>query len=156
MPYDSSRDTMKHMNRVQDLLGEIRLELGVRGLMHDRSKLVSPEKEVFDRVTPRLKELTYGSEEYKACLEEMGEALAHHYQHNRHHPEAHPNGIEDMTLIDLIEMLVDWKAASERHADGSIVRSIRHNTERFRIDPQLVGILENTAVALGWVEEDSE
>jgi len=32
--------------------------------------------------------LTYGSSEYKDCLTEMlGEALGHHYEHNRHHPE---------------------------------------------------------------------
>ena len=31
--------------------------------------------------------LTYGSDEYKACLTEMKPALDHHYAANRHHPE---------------------------------------------------------------------
>ena len=150
MVYDSTRDTQGHIDRVSDLLMTVRGELGLRGLMHDRSKLESPEKEIFDRVTPRLKGQTYGSEEYKACLAEMGPGLEHHYRANRHHPEHHPNGIEDMTLIDVMEMLCDWKAASERHSDGDIYRSIQVNADRFRLDPQTVALLKNTAEGMGW------
>lgn len=54
-------------------------------------------------------------------------------------------GICGMTLLDLIEMFCDWKAASERHNDGGIMRSIKVNTDRFQLSPQLVRILENTA-----------
>jgi hypothetical protein len=50
-----------------------------------------------------------------------------------------------MNLIDLVEMLCDWKAASERHNDGNIRKSIEINASRFTISPQLVKILENTA-----------
>jgi hypothetical protein len=55
-----------------------------------------------------------------------------------------------MTLIDLMEMLADWKAATERHDDGDLSRSLDIQAERFDISPQLVRILRNTAVALGW------
>ena len=75
----------------------------------------------------------------------MGPALAHHYANNRHHPEHHKNGVDDMTLIDVLEMLIDWKAASERHNDGNILKSIEKNADRFGLSPQLVKILENTA-----------
>ena len=34
-------------------------------------------------------------------------------------------------------MLADWKAATERHADGDLLRSLRLNTERFGLSPQL-------------------
>lgn len=54
------------------------------------------------------------------------------------------NGIEDMTLLDLVEMLCDWKAASERHDDGNIRKSIEVNAERFNMTPQLRRIFENT------------
>ncbi len=50
-----------------------------------------------------------------------------------------------MNLIDLVEMLCDWKAASMRHHDGNIRRSIEINGDRFGLSPQLVRILENTA-----------
>jgi hypothetical protein len=60
-----------------------------------------------------------------------------------------------MSLLDLLEMLCDWKAASERHADGDIARSLRINRERFGIDGQLAAILENTAVELQWLEREA-
>ena len=49
-----------------------------------------------------------------------------------------------MNLFDLIEMLVDWKAASERHNNGNIRKSIEINGNRFNMSPQLIRIFENT------------
>jgi hypothetical protein len=49
-----------------------------------------------------------------------------------------------MNLLDLVELLVDWKAASERHNDGNIRKSIEINKTRYGIDSQLVKIFENT------------
>ena len=143
-PYDSREDTSRHIARVQQLLSHVQEELRARGEAHDHSKLVAPEKEVFDVVTPLLKGLTYGSDEYKASLADMKPALDHHYAENRHHPEHFENGIDDMTLVDLIEMLCDWKAATERHANGDIFKSLLHNAERFGISEQLAKVLENT------------
>lgn len=45
----------------------------------------------------------------------------------------------------LVEMFFDWKAASERHADGDIFKSIEINKERFGLSEQLAEILKNTA-----------
>ena len=72
-------------------------------------------------------------------------ALDHHYANNGHHPEHYPNGVNDMTLYDIVEMFMDWVAAGERHADGNIYKSIEHNKVRFNLDPQLVNIFTNTA-----------
>jgi hypothetical protein len=41
-------------------------------------------------------------------------------------------------------MIVDWKAASERHADGDILRSIEINQSRFGYSDELKQILVNT------------
>lgn len=60
-------------------------------------------------------------------------------------------GVNGMSLLDVLEMLVDWKAAGERHNDGSIERSLEVNRERFKISPQLQSILENTAREFGWL-----
>jgi len=79
------------------------------------------------------------------------EGLAHHYAHNRHHPEHFPDGINGMTLMDLVEMLADWKAATERHDDGSLARSLGIQQDRFGITHQLAQILTNTAEHLGWL-----
>lgn len=59
-------------------------------------------------------------------------------------------GVNGMTLLDLVEMFVDWKAATERHADGSLERSIKHNRERFAMSGQLSQIFENTRREMNW------
>lgn len=148
--YDSTTDTLAHIAAVRAHMARFRRHLEQRAEAHDRSKLKSPEKEIFDAVTPKLKGLTYGSNEYTAALAEMGEALEHHYAYNQHHPEHYPNGIDGMTLIDLVEMFCDWKAASERHADGDFAKSLGVNQTRFGISDQLASIFENTRKAFGW------
>lgn len=151
MNYDSQEDTEQHINRVQELLGMCVGSLQTRAFIHDESKLMEPEKSVFDEMTPKLKDSTYGSDEYKGFLASMKPALDHHYAKNPHHPEHYPNGVDGMSLLDVLEMLCDWKAAGERHANGSIARSLEINKGRFQISDQLQSILANTAHELGWI-----
>ena len=142
-------DTFRHIERVRNLLNLCVVELLKRGELHDQTKLDSPEVELFTEYTDKLSTVTYGSDEYNQTLEKLKPALEHHYANNRHHAEFHKNGINDMNLIDLMEMLMDWKAASERHSNGNIRKSIEINAGRFRIDNQLQKILENTIKDLG-------
>jgi hypothetical protein len=145
MNYDSAKETLKHIKRIGELLHKMILELLLRIDYHDASKLKSPDKEIFDEYTPKLKNSTYGSEEYKQFLKEMKLALDNHYTSSHHHPEHYNNGINGMDLIDLLEMICDWKAASERHNNGDIFESIKINKKRFNISDQLEEILINTA-----------
>lgn len=149
--YDSTAETLKHSRRVGELMGRPIKELIDRSTKHDLSKTQPPEKAIFDEFTPKLKHSTYGSEEYKSFLEAMGEGLRHHYAHNRHHPEHFENGVNGMTLVDLIEMLADWKAATERHDNGDLAKSLEIQKDRFGLSDQLVQILRNTAELYGWV-----
>lgn len=142
---DSTVDTLTHIKRVNSLMLEFAAELLKRAEVHDQSKLEEPEKSTFDKITPLLKDLTYGSDEYKKIMQENMVAIRHHQQNNSHHPEFYAEGINGMTLLDLVELFLDWKAASERHADGNIYKSIAHNKDRFKISDQLCRILENTA-----------
>jgi hypothetical protein len=144
VPYDSRPDTLQHIEQVRIFLARVIDDLMSRAIYHDASKLKSPEKEIFDEFTPKLRTSTYGSEEYKGYLQAMGEALKHHYAHNSHHPEHRPNGIKGMSLVDLLEMLCDWKAATLRHANGDIRRSIEQNQQRFGYSDELKSILLNT------------
>ena len=149
--YDSSIDTRAHIERVQTLIQSAISNLARRATVHDLSKLASPEKEMFDGATIKLRAIAYGTPEYKEALKELGPALQHHYEHNSHHPEHYPNGIEGMTLFDSLEMLLDWKAATERMKDGGdIWKSIEHNAGRFAMSPQMVQILRNTAQEMEW------
>jgi len=105
---------MRHIETVRNYLDTFIKELLVRSEGHDQSKLQSPEVEIFEIYTPKLRECTYGSDEYKTYLEEMQVALDHHYFTNRHHPEYFMVGpeyngpwvqssLERMTLVDLAE-----------------------------------------------------
>jgi hypothetical protein len=142
---ESKFKTMRHIETVRNYLGIIIKEFIDRSARHDQSKLETPEVEAFEVLTPRLRGLTYGSEEYKASLREMKPSIDHHYANNSHHPEYYSNGINGMNLFDLMEMLVDWKSAGLRHADGNIYKSLEINKDRYKISDQLYEILKNTA-----------
>ncbi len=186
--YDSKPDTLLHIKRVSQLLTEASIELINRANVHDASKLESPEKELFDEYTPKLKGCTYGSDEYHQYLKGLKVALDHHYENNSHHPEhygylecngcfkrfKHRNGdepelpkngrcdfcgysqfterpnVNGFDLFDLMEMFFDWKAATERHDDGNILKSIKINKDRFEMSDQLCEIFRNTANRLGY------
>jgi hypothetical protein len=145
MSYDSTEATREHITKVANYLLLLADALEHRCDSHDSSKLEPPEKEIFDKVTPKLNSLHYGSDEYRASLAEMGPALQHHYAQNRHHPEHFEKGIAGMDLVDLVEMFCDWCAATERHADGDIEASVIANRERFGYDLILANIFVNTA-----------
>lgn len=146
---DAKFKTMRHIETVRNYLNACTRELQERGEFHDQTKLEEFEVDSFEKYTPLLKELEYGSEEYKTALRGMQPAIGHHYEFNDHHPEHFDNGIRDMNLLQLMEMLVDWKAAGMRHETGDIFKSIEINAKRFGISEELVQILNNTA---GWIE----
>ena len=147
-------ETRKHQQAVARYLTRFARVLLKRAEEHDTSKLEEPERSIFIEYTPKLKKVTYGSNDYTAFLKEMKVALNHHYAHNKHHPEYNDiNGfsfqtlndpIRAMDLIDIVEMLCDWMAACERHADGDIGKSISHNEKRFGINEQLSQLFRNT------------
>jgi hypothetical protein len=138
-------ETQKHIEAVRKYIRFMIDKIDMRVVKHDASKLESPEVEVFAEYTPKLNSTTFGSEEYYANLEGMKSALDHHYAFNRHHPEHFANGINDMTIVDILEMFCDWKASTLRHNDGNLLKSIETNAERFKMDGQLKQILINTA-----------
>ena len=150
----TSFETLKHIQNVAYFLNKVSIELMKRAEVHDQSKLEEPELSTFVEFTSKLAGSTYGSDEYKQFLEAMKPALKHHYANNRHHPEHFQeeadatfrgSPVNCMTLVDVVEMLCDWKAATLRHDDGDIFKSIEINKERFGLSQQLAAILKNTA-----------
>ena len=140
MAYDSTQDTNDHNQKVYDLLVMVVEQLAERAVTHDLSKLKTPEKPILDLWGPRLQTAVYGSIEYKRCIREMSRAMKHHFAENRHHPEHFGEAnTSDMNLIDLIEMLCDWKA------DDDIMGSIDINQKRFGYSDELAQIFRNTA-----------
>jgi hypothetical protein len=153
--YDSTADTLRHSLRVGALLTEVIHELVDRCVRHDLSKTEEQELSTYNEFIPRLREATYGTQEYDQLVAAMGEGLRHHYSHNRHHPQHFPDGVNDMTLIDLMELLADWVAATERRPDGGdLAGSMEINRIRSGISDQLWRVLDNTARHLGWLPGD--
>jgi len=175
--HEVEKETRKHIDQVRQLIDRTCLILKDRAICHDQSKLKPPELEIFEIYTEKLKNTTYGSDEYKQFLKEMKSALEHHYACNRHHPEHFKkyncNGchadykgaapgkckfcgytqfqeepdISQMNLFDIVEMFCDWFAATQRHADGDIMEGIAFNKIRFKYGTTLEAILINTANA---------
>lgn len=140
----TNAETLDHIRKVEENIYKMIHLLLDRARDHDKSKLESPELEVFTAHTHKLKTLVYGSKEYEDNLVAIKPALDHHYAKNRHHAQHHRNGINDMNLIDICEMLADWKASTERNANGNILTSLEINAKKFGIDAQLLSILRNT------------
>ena len=141
-------ETIEHIEEVRRVIRWFTDKLTTRGVNHDRSKLESPEVEGFAEHTPRLAYLQYGTEEYERELAELKPTLDHHYAKNRHHPEHFEGGINDMTLVDIVEMFCDWRASSMRNKNGNLLKSIEINAARFHIDSQLEQIFVNTAKSI--------
>lgn len=140
--YDCTEDVQKHQAAVAIVLSQIQAAIEYRAETHDQSKLNDPiEKALFDKWTPELRRRTFGTDEYKQALDAMGEGVQRHYKANRHHPEHHEDGVNGMTLIDVIEMVADWKAAAARN--GRVV-DLDHAKKRFGLSDQLAAIIENT------------
>lgn len=155
---NSENETRKHITLVSNYLSLFAIELLNRARDHDKSKLEEPEKSIFEQFTPLLENCTFGSPEYKSFLERMKPAIDHHHSVNKHHPEFNViNGyhyqtlndpIKSMDLIDVVEMICDWLAASKRHTDGCIGKSITICTEKYHLDHQLEMLLRNTAAII--------
>ncbi len=143
--------TRKHMQRVAALLMGAAKELLNRAEAHDLSKLLPIEIEPLQRmqdIIDKEGQAPYGSDEYRRRTAMLGDMTKHHYAKNSHHPEHYENGIDGMDLFDVIEMLLDWKAASERGQESVI--NISASVKRFNVTPQLESILRNTAMRAGW------
>ena len=107
-----------------------------RGWAHDLSKYRWSEASLFAKTIFDLRSSKYGSKEYMEMLAEIQPAIEAHYKRNSHHPEHHKNGIGDMTELDKLEMIADWCAATKRHKNGDIFKSIEINQSRFNYDDE--------------------
>lgn len=152
---ETNKETFRHILTLRSLLSQCCLELLNRGNKHDLSKLSEPEVDLFTEYTPKLKHMEYGSEEYKECLQNLKPALDNHYKENNHHPEHYENGIIDMDVLAILEMLCDWKASSLRGKNGDLLKSLEIQKDRFNIDTQLYHILKNTIPIIEQMSKDA-
>lgn len=102
-----------------------------RAWVHDFSKYSKAEAPYFAAAS-NTKDVVYGSEQYKKDVEvNLKPALDNHYKLNSHHPQHHDKGFKEMQPLDVIEMLVDWKASTLRNKNGDIKNSLELNRKRY-------------------------
>lgn len=135
------RRTREHIERVRNCLAlmaklsEHGAELLQRGEVHDASKFGPRERIPYVWLTEQYRRRKAGEQfEYPPGIAGLVQsAVEHHLTSNRHHPEFHldPN---DMTEVDLMEMVCDWTAmAQEFGQDGGSARSWADKTVGKRV-----------------------
>lgn len=149
---DFFTDVIMHIGEVQENLEEISSNIKRRGLAHDRSKLDSLEFDIFTSTRTKFKEASYGTPSYQECVDLAKPAVDHHHKNNSHHTDFWQDGINDMSLMDIIEMISDWKAANRRSADQkSFCNTLEFAFKKAKVDPQLQKIIMNTLQELSWI-----
>jgi hypothetical protein len=135
------RRTNEHIERVRRCLTLMAAatdhgpELLERAKVHDASKFGPDERIPYVWLTEFHRCRRAGEPfEYPAGVaDQVKAAVRHHVTSNRHHPESHadPN---DMTDVDLIEMVCDWTAmALEFGQDGGSARGWADKTIGHRV-----------------------
>jgi Family of unknown function (DUF5662) len=156
--------TNEHIARVRKcliLLAEVTAhdeELTDRARVHDASKFGAEERVPYVWLTEYHRHRRTGEPfEYPdGMAEKVKLAIAHHVTSNRHHPEFHgdPN---EMSNVDLIEMVCDWTAmAQEFRQDGGSARGwadkvvgkrVAFNEEKRRFIYEVIGLLDRQLAA---------
>lgn len=131
--------TNQHINRVKSILIKMKGFYGFseellkeRGEDHDRSKFFDPEKIPYIYLSwwhkCKRENINY---QYPANVEnEVKLAVKHHLDNNSHHPESH-NNINEMSTLDLVEMVCDWTAMSQEYGKDSCYSFAIENIEKW-------------------------
>lgn len=135
-------DLHKHKVLLRAVLYNLANQLKERADKHDDSKFSKEEKDVFESIDNIKREDFDSYEEYFNCTKPLiQKALDHHYANNRHHPEHFEKGVDNMNLLDIIEMIVDWDTSAS--CRGTQLDT-EYSFKRFKIEPQLQKIILNT------------
>jgi hypothetical protein len=143
----------RHTTLVRQALHKIADELNRRAEVHDLSKFSEDEFAGFVQINRVAREHKYGSPEYQASLNAVEpNPVKLHYSRNSHHPEYFGGGANDMDLIDLIEMVCDWYAASKTYGQTSFADSVEISLDRFPMDYSTANIVRVVADFLSEAE----
>jgi hypothetical protein len=135
---------VKHKESIAIWLAKFCAELAYRNATHDNSKYSEEEFGIQAACVDDFEKYEFNSPEELKLREKLLPGTTIHRKRNRHHPEHFENGIDGMNLIDLLEMIGDWKSASERVKGDSLRKSVPILKEKYNISPQLLKIIENT------------
>ena len=123
-----------------------------RAIVHDLSKFEEDEFAGFEELDSDEVFKLYGTKEYKDIINK-NKGIELHYSRNSHHPEhyedvakgfTHFNGIDGMSFLDIVEMVIDWKSASETYGND-FMESIDYSIDRFNADDKQAWLIKMIA-----------
>lgn len=117
----------KNMEQFENYQGLTIKELRERGLLHDQSKFSPAEVEAYTWLNWSYHNQSFVMTDEKKRL--ISQGLKSHAQHNRHHPEAHAD-INQMSLLDLVEMIADWTAIAQENGRVSCLTWVQENMDK--------------------------
>lgn len=158
--------TKQHIDRVRtclELLANVTsygAELRERARIHDASKFEPDERLPYIWLTEyHRRRRTSDPMEYPVGVaKQVEQAIQHHLAVNRHHPEFHsdPNEMSD---VDLIEMVCDWTAMAQEFgqdggsartwADKTIGHRVAFNAEKRRYIYEIIDLLDSEIATKG-------
>lgn len=133
----------EHVHNVEKKLLKLIQILTKRAGEHDKSKLTPPECYGWDLMDKEPK-YPYGSPEYFEKMQRYNYVFKHHYSVNSHHPEHYPQGVLDMDLIDMCEMLCDWLSYKDSFTRKEGIEVIIKQCQRFNVPPEIELMLIHT------------
>lgn len=135
---------VQHRYYVHFFVTKLIEELLLRANLHDISKLTSEEFDGFAKSIYYLKGPWGQEARPPEILKRLKQSLVTHYAYNDHHPEYFQNGMKDMDLIQMLELIVDWRAAMIGQGNHDIEETLRVGQERFKYPDYVKDILRNT------------
>lgn len=164
------RRTKEHIERVARCLNSMAsatpygAELVQRAKLHDLSKFGPEEKVPYTCLTEfhRCRHFEEPFSYPDGMEDRVKAAIQHHVTCNRHHPEFHsdPN---DMSDVDLIEMVCDWTAMAQEFqqdngsargwADKTIGKRVHWNDDRRDFIYRMIALLDSRSSLQGRIIE---
>ena len=157
--------TSLHIQRVRDNIylwqdkhTEFFEELSSRASDHDKSKFFEPELTPYIWLTWEnhclLNNIPLELDE--TIKYSIAHAISHHITKNRHHPEFYSNP-DNMTKVDLIEMVCDWKAISQEMGEKSpIYYANRVLGKKFHFSPEKCEEIKKIIIELDEMCDEEE
>lgn len=137
---------LRHQGFVRKYLRKLASALENRATIHDLSKFSQDEFGGFVDIQRIARTTKYNSEQYRESIDTDPVKL--HFSRNPHHPEHYSNGIDDMSLLDIIEMVIDWQSAAETYGQSSFEESLPEQVKRFKLRPEHLYLIKLIAEEL--------
>lgn len=74
--------------------------------------------------------------------------------YSSYEPEAHTRGVQDMTLLDLLEVLAEIRAVCEQLTVVSFARCLEVFIQNYKVPEDLAGLLRRSAIEFFWCDVD--